>query len=251
MPDGLVGVADSFRAAVGGSSFPRVFAGLGPERISPVDPPDPGEIGSDVVRRARSGIVKITGEAASCSRGQEGSGMVVATGRVVTNAHVVAGVRRPRVQVAGTGRRYPARVVLFDARRDLAVLAVPSLGARPLPLGEDLERGDPAVVGGFPNDGPFKASAARVRSVITAAGEDIYGKPGAERQVYSLYVTVRPGNSGGPVVDAQGRVVGVVFAKSLEDKATGYALTMAEAGPVIAKGVAATRSVGTGACAVG
>jgi S1-C subfamily serine protease len=195
--------------------------------------------------------VKITGEATSCGRGQEGSGAVIAPHRVVTNAHVVAGVTNPRVQVGGTGRRYLASVVSFDARRDLAVLSVPGLKTAAIPLGSDLSRGDPALVAGFPNDGPFHASAARVRQLIRARGEDIYGQPGAVRAVYSLYVTVQPGNSGGPVLNAKGQLVGVVFAKSLDDKATGYALTLGESRSTIEQGATATAPVGTGGCANG
>jgi S1-C subfamily serine protease len=251
VPSRLAGVADAFRGAVGGSTFPRVFAGVGPERISPIQAPDSAVVRTAAVAHAERSIVKITGEAPSCGRGQEGSGVVVAFERVVTNAHVVAGVRRPKVQVGGTGKRYSAKVVAFDSRRDLAVLAVPDLPSAPLPLGGEMDRGDDAVVAGFPHDGPFVASAARVRSVLRASGEDIYGRPGAVREVYSLNASIEPGNSGGPVLTPAGDVVGVVFAKSLDDSSTGYALTLTEARPVIQRGIAADSSVSTGACAVG
>jgi S1-C subfamily serine protease len=248
VPPQFVGVADTFRDAVGGSTFPRVFAGVGPERISPVSEPDPQVLNTAAVVKARRSIVKITGEASSCGRGQEGSGAIIAPQRVITNAHVVAGVTNPLVQVGGTGRRYAARVVSFDARRDLAVLAVPSLRTGALQLGTDLRRGDPAVVAGFPNDGPFRASAARVRSIVRASGEDIYGRPGAVREVYSLFVKVQPGNSGGPVLNSSGQVVGVVFAKSLDDEATGYALTMEESRAAIEAAPQLRSQVSTGGC---
>jgi S1-C subfamily serine protease len=251
VPSQFVGIADTFRDAVGGNAFPRVFAGVGPERIAPVLAPDPQVLSSAAVVKARRSVVKITGEASSCGRGQEGSGVIIAPQRVVTNAHVVAGVTNPRVQVGGTGRRYPARVVSFDSRRDLAVLAVPALKTDPLPLGTDLRRGDPAVVAGFPNDGPFRASAARVRSIVRASGEDIYGRPGAVREVYSLFVQVQPGNSGGPVLNSAGQVVGIVFAKSLDDESTGYALTLDEARGVIEAGQRLKQQVSTGGCTNG
>jgi S1-C subfamily serine protease len=250
-PDALVSLADTFRSVVGGTSFPRVFSGVGPESISPISPPDTAAIDERAIRAVRDGIVKITGEATACGRGQEGSGAVVARERVVTNAHVVAGVRRPNVQISGTGRRYQASVVAFDPRRDLAVLAVPGLPSAPLDYGEALQRGDDAVIAGFPRNGPFLASAARVRSVLRATGEDIYGDAGAVREVYSLYARVEPGNSGGPVLTPDGDLVGVVFAKSLDDANTGYALTLAEAEPVIQAGITARRAVGTGDCAAG
>ena len=251
VPSQFVGIADTFRDAVGGNTFPRVFAGVGPERIAPVLAPDPQVLSSAAVVKARRSVVKITGEASSCGRGQEGSGVIIGPQRVVTNAHVVAGVTNPRVQVGGTGRRYPARVVSFDSRRDLAVLAVPSLRTDPLPLGTDLRRGDPAVVAGFPNDGPFRAAAARVRSIVRASGEDIYGRPGAVREVYSLFVQVQPGNSGGPVLNSAGQVVGIVFAKSLDDESTGYALTLDEARGVIEAGQRLKSAVSTGGCTNG
>lgn len=251
VPTGMVGVADRFREAVGSSNFPRVFAGVEPEDIAPVGAPDPGLSDSEAVTRARRAVVKITGEANSCGRGQEGSGAVIAPQRVVTNAHVVAGVDEPRVQVGGEGPRLRARVVHFDPTRDLAVLAVPKLRVKPLPLTGDLERGEDAVVVGFPNDGPFKVSPARVRSIVRASGEDIYGNEGAIREVYSLYVKVRPGNSGGPVLDPSGNVVGVVFAKSLDDPDTGYALTMDEAREAIEAGAAKSEKVSSGNCASG
>lgn len=251
VPDRLVALAKTFREAVAGSTFPRVFAGVAPEQILPVPAPDGGAMSSAVLARALRSIVKITGEARTCGRGQEGSGFVVGGERVATNAHVVAGVRTPTVQVAGSGRRYDARVVLFDPKRDIAVLAVPGLRAPALAMGSDLSRGADSVVAGFPRNGPFLATPARVRSVIEATGEDIYGQPGVSRRVYSLYAQVEPGNSGGPLLAADGSLAGIVFAKSLDDPTTGYALTMAESRPDLAAGIAATDRVNTGGCAVG
>jgi S1-C subfamily serine protease len=250
MPPSFIGVANAFRTAVGDSGFPRVFAGVGPERIAPVAPPSSNVMSGTVLNRVRRSVVKITGQA-SCGQGQEGSGAIIGNQRVITNAHVVAGVRNPSVQVNGSSRKYRAMVVQFDPRRDVAILAVPELIGRVLPLGQDLEHADSAVVAGYPNDGPFRAVPARVRAVERANGEDIYGGKGAEREVYSLFVTVEPGNSGGPVLDPKGEVTGVVFAKSLDDANTGYALTLNEVRPVIQAGLSANQRVSTGACALG
>ena len=104
---------------------------------------------------------------------------------------------------------------------------------------------------GFPLDGPYRLDAARVREVVDARGSDIYGQPGTSREVYSLYAQVRPGNSGGPLLSTDGRVVGVVFAKSLDDASTGYALTMDEAQPVLDAASTASTPVDTGACVAG
>jgi S1-C subfamily serine protease len=250
VPDRVVGMANTFRGVVAGSTFPRVFAGVGREDIIPVTPPDGGVMSRAAIENAEQSIVKIVGEA-NCNRGQEGSGVVVSPERVVTNAHVVAGVRRPRVQVGGEGRRYQAYVVAFDPDRDVAVLAVPDLDAPAIGLGHDLDRADDAVIAGFPNNGPFVASPARIRAVLRARGEDIYGQPGVIRQVYSLYGQVEPGNSGGPVLSPDGRIAGVVFAKSLDDASTGYALTLGEVMPVIREGVTSQDPVSTGTCAAG
>jgi S1-C subfamily serine protease len=240
-----------FREVLDREGFPRVFDGLEAERIAPVAPPDPAVAQSQGVRDAADSIIKITGVAEACNRGQEGSGWVVAPERVVTNAHVVAGMKSATLRVHGTGRSYTGRVVLFDSRRDLAVLAVPGLQAAPLRQGPDLVRGDTGVVAGFPLDGPYQLDAARVREVVDARGSDIYGQPGTSREVYSLYAQVRPGNSGGPLLAPDGRVVGVIFAKSLDDDRTGYALTIAEAQPDLAAAASASSTVSTGSCVAG
>jgi S1-C subfamily serine protease len=251
VPTQLDGMAESFQSAVDDSTFPRVFAGVAPEQITTVQAPDAALVDTAAVVKAQKSIVKITGEATSCGHGQEGSGSVIALHRVVTNAHVVAGVTNPSVQVGGVGRQYPAKVVAFDPQRDIAVLSVPGLPTKPLTLGTDLGKSQSAVVAGFPNDGPFRASAARVRSIIRASGEDIYGTPGTVREVYSLFVTVEPGNSGGPVLDEKGEMVGVVFARSLDSATTGYALTLDEAKSTILAGAARNSQVSSGGCVNG
>jgi S1-C subfamily serine protease len=251
MPSQTGRVFAGFRSLLDAEGFPRVFEGFGPELIRPVDPPDASSGQTAAVRRAAGSVVKITGDAESCSRSQEGSGWVLADDVVVTNAHVVAGVRHPTVRVAGRGARLSATVVVFDPVKDLAVLDVEGMDAPPLERAADLSRGDDAVVAGFPLNGPYRVEPARVRDVITARGEDIYGERQSVRLVYSLFAKVRPGNYGGPLLDERGRVVGTVFAKSLDDDDTGYALTMQESRSVLAKGLVATKQVSTGACAAG
>ena len=237
-----------FRSVLDREGFPRVFDDIASEPIAPVAPPN-GELAAGRgVAAAAGSIVKINGVAESCNRGQEGSGWVVAPERVVTNAHVVAGVSFENVRIGGTGRSYAARVVLFDPRRDLAVLSVPGLPAPALMQGPDLKRSAGAVVAGFPLDGPYRVNSARVRDVLTARGADIYGNPGVSREVYSLFARVEPGNSGGPLLSPTGDVVGIVFAKSLDDDQTGYALTLDEARPVLDAASSSSRPVSTGAC---
>ncbi|MCI3926167.1 MarP family serine protease [Paenibacillus sp. TRM 82003] len=242
-------------AAAQASGFPRVFAGLDAEPIAPVDPPAPAVPDTPGLRAAQSSVVKVTGVADDCARGLEGSGFVAervgGAARVVTNAHVVAGVDDPLVQPQGAGRRYPATVVAYDPARDLAVLDVPGLDVPALPRTPELGRGDAAVVAGFPLDGPYTLATARVRQVISAQGRDVYDAADVVRRVYSVYSQVQPGNSGGPLLTEDGRVAGVVFAKSLDDPYTGYALTPVELDAVLAEAGASTAVVPTGACTTG
>lgn len=237
-----------FRTVLDRNGFPRVFEGLSPEPIQAVDPPDGAASAAPAIREAARSVVKITGVAEACNRGQEGSGWVASPEKVMTNAHVVAGMNAARVQAGGEGRSYPATVVVFDPERDLAVLEVPGLQAPALKEGGPLNTGDSAVVAGFPLDGPFRLDPARLRRTLTATGSDIYGQPGVSREIYSLFTRVEPGNSGGPLLSESGKVVGVVFAKSLDDESTGYALTLKEAQPVLDAAPVATNRVSTGGC---
>ena len=249
MPEQTGDVFAGFRGFLSSQGFPQVFGGLAPEPITPIQQPDPGVASSSAVAKAKSSVIKITTASESCQRGQEGSGCVLSPGRVVTNAHVVAGADLVRVQ--GRDQMLAGRVIVFDPERDLAVLSVPGLEASALPLGTELSRGDSAAVPGYPLDGPYRVVSARVRAVLDARGLDIYGRDRVLREIYSLNTKVQPGNSGGPVLDDRGRVVGVVFAKSLEDENTGYALTLDEARPVLDKAATAQRPVDTGACIAG
>jgi S1-C subfamily serine protease len=249
VPEETGQVFASFRGFLSSQGFPQVFGDLAPEPITPVQDPDPAVARSQAIRSAGRSVVKVTTQSQSCQRGQEGTGWVLSPGRIVTNAHVVAGADEVRVQ--GGDQVLRARVVVFDSRRDLAVLSVPGLLLPPLPLGGELKRGDSAAVPGYPLDGPYRVVSARVRAQLDARGLDIYGRERVVREIYSLAATVQPGNSGGPLLDTNGQVVGVIFAKSLEDDSTGYALTLAEAKPVLDEAAAAGAEVDTGACVAG
>ncbi|HEY4315841.1 MAG TPA: MarP family serine protease [Actinomycetes bacterium] len=249
MPDRARTLFSSFRRVLDDSELPPVFSGLAPETIRSVPPPDGTITGTPAVRAAGRSVVKVVGTAESCSRTLDGSGFVFAPQHVLTNAHVVAGVDRPTVRLASGDQRYDARVVLFDSKRDLAVLYVPDLRLPALDLSDGANRGDEAVVAGYPGGGPFRLVAARIRNEINATGPDIYHRTEVTRDLYALYADVEPGNSGGPLLDLKGRVDGVVFAKSLDDPKTGYALTTDEARGDMAAGRDATTEVGTGACA--
>lgn len=251
VPPSASGLVDEVTQALDRGGFPRVFEGLEPEPISSVAPPD-GALASDPeIRQALDSVLHVRAESAQCRQAQVGSGWVVSPGRVVTNAHVVAGSDNVTVSVRGTGRDRQARVVAYDPARDVAVLDVPGLRAPRLPQGAPLASGDAAALAGFPGDKGLWVGGARVRDVITARGEDVYGRPGVVRDVYSLRAQVRRGASGGPVLDPDGEVVGMVFATSLDDPDTGYALTLGEIRPVLRQGIASSSAVSTGACASG
>jgi S1-C subfamily serine protease len=247
MPSPLREVGDGVRRFVDRSDFPEVLGALGSTHIVTVAPPDTGLAATPVVRRVKPSVVKVYSDAPSCDRESEGSGFVYAPGRVMTNAHVVAGGRSVRVVTnAGTWR---ARVVVYDPHRDVAVLAVPGLTARSLAFAAATAKtGQDAVVLGYPKDGPFDAEAARVRGQQQIRGDDIYGNSGDIRRVYAVRALVRSGNSGGPLIDTSGRVLGVVFASAIDSADTGFVLTAAEVSPDARAGRTATATVGTESC---
>ncbi len=240
----------SFADVLDRSGFPQVFAPFTQEHIANVPAPDPKVLNQPGVRSARNSIVKIVGNAPSCGKQIEGSGFVYAPQHVMTNAHVVGGVTRPTVQIGGEGRLYRATVVLFDPTSDVAVLYVPGLDSTPLKFDSSGNSGDNAVVAGFPEDGGFTPVAARIRQEIEAQGQDIYQRGSATRDIFSLYAQVLQGNSGGPLLTTGGEVYGVVFAKSLEDASTGYALTAHQVAPDAQQGENATNRVDTQGCAI-
>ncbi|MFZ4192045.1 MarP family serine protease [Streptomyces pseudogriseolus] len=240
-----------FSSVLAQNGFPQVFSPFANEPITDVSPPDPALAGSPVAARAQRSIVKVTGTATSCGKVLEGTGFVFDDRRVMTNAHVVGGVDEPVVQIGGEGRRYDATVVLYDWKRDIAVLDVPDLDAPVLRFAtEDASSGDGAIVAGFPENGAYDVRAARLRGRITANGPDIYHRGTVRRDVYSLFATVRQGNSGGPLLTPQGEVYGVIFAKSLDDAETGYALTVDEIREDIARGRSAAQEVDSDKCAL-
>lgn len=250
MPDQARGLFTALRNTFDQSVFPEVFAGIATPEIVPVSPPDGDLATLPVATRVRSSVVEVVTSAASCGRGSTGSGFVYAPGRIMTNAHVVAGADQVSVLVGGVGRPLEADVVLFDPAGDVAVLNVPGLAAPVLPFASSpARRGDGAIVIGFPGGGNYTVNSGRVREVIDARGSDIYDASAVTREIYALRTTVRPGNSGGPMMDERGRVLGVVFAASSDDPETGYALTASEVAGDAAEGALASVPVDTGACA--
>jgi len=246
MPDGATDVLDAFNKVLDTNLFPRYLEPFENETIKAVGSPDPTSLNTPGVRAAAGSVVKILGSA-SCNRGIEGSGFVYANDRVMTNAHVVAGVTDPFVVIGQ--RRVRADVVLFDPKLDIAVLAAPGLGLSPIPFDESGKAGDPGAVLGYPENGPFDARAARIRMKQRLRSPDIYDEGQVVRQTFSIRSLVRSGNSGGPLVSEEGKVLGVIFAASVTDRSTGYALTASQVGADAQLGQNATSEVSTGDCA--
>jgi len=247
MPDSAEDVLGSLDDVVGSRSFPEYLEPFVQEEIEPVPAPDSDVLRDRDIRRAGRSVVKVLGDASQCARGLEGSGFVYAPGRVMTNAHVVAGVSSVWVESRSSGQLV-GEVVLYDDDLDVAVLAVDGLDEPALAFDETASAGDRAAVLGFPENGPFSDEAARVRSKEQLRSPDIYGEGTHPREVLAFRSMVRPGNSGGPLVSAGGGVYGVIFAASVADASTGYALTAEQVGDLATTGVAADQPVSTGDC---
>jgi hypothetical protein len=168
------------------------------------------------VERAAGSVVKVLGTA--CGLGVQGSGWIAADGVVVTNAHVVAGQDDTTVQVRGEGPRLDAQAIWFDSRNDLAILRVPGVsGVAALRLDVGAEEGASAAILGFPENGPYDVEAGRLGQTSTVVSQDAYGRGPVRRTITAVRGLVRSGNSGGPMVDAAGRVVTTIFAASVSD----------------------------------
>jgi S1-C subfamily serine protease len=238
-----------FRHLLDRSPYAQVFGALGLNGSANVPPPDKAVLAWPAVKRDRGSIVKITGEArTTCDRSLEGSGFVISPRHVLTNAHVVAGMTTGPYVGHGAGNVLPARVVLFDWNTDVAILYVPGLRAPPLRFAGQAARGSGAVVAGYPENGGFRAAAARVGSQWSANGPNIYQTGTVTRAIYAVRAMVEPGNSGGPLLARNGKVYGVIFAASTTARDTGFALTASAVRADVLAGGHATASVSTRGC---
>lgn len=234
----------SLNKLINPNGFPQVFRGFEPNPTGPVNLPSLGSL-APVVRAAEPSVVKVEGT--GCGGIVEGSGFVVASGEIATNAHVVAGVASPKV-IDANGI-HNTRVVWFDPNVDLAVLKVSNLAGKPLQITSAEEPGNtPAAVLGYPGGGGFDAQPAAIIDHFTALGRNIYGQGTTARDVYSVRAKVIPGNSGGPLLGTNGQVLGIVFATSTTYNNVGYVLTGHQVAGELATAEHATGTVGTGAC---
>jgi len=248
LPGGADRLLETFSALVDSAAFPRYLEPFAPERIKSVEPPSAGIAQRRQVVAAADSVVKVLGSATDCDRTVEGSGFVYAPGRVMTNAHVVAGVSEPVVQVGDDD--LAAEVVYYDPDVDVAVLSVPELQAPALQFDDQAESGDNVAVLGYPENGPYDVQPARVRDEQLLRSPNIYGEDTVMRDTYSIFGLVRQGNSGGPLVNRRGVVIGVIFAASVTDADTGYALTSGQVERAADAGDSLLDPVGTGSCAL-
>jgi S1-C subfamily serine protease len=227
------------------NGFPQVFIGGEPSPSGPVALPALGDL-QTAVTKDRASVVKLEGQ--GCGGIVEGSGFVVGSNLVATNAHVVAGIHHPYVE--DDNGSHSGTVIWFDPNLDFAVLRVSNLAGKSLVISDKhVATGTPGVVLGYPGGGSFTANPAAVMDQFTAVGRDIYGRGQTSRDVYELRANVIPGNSGGPLVAKDGAVIGVIFAESTTYKHLGYALTTSQISDAINQAAARNRTVGTGQCA--
>ena len=232
------------RSTVIGNGIPTLLEGL---EQGPAVPVPNASTDTPALNRAAESVLRIAGTAYQCGQNQTGTGFVVSEDRVVTNAHVVAGVSQPVVEMPDGGAM-PGRVVYVDTKHDLAVLAVDGLQASALPLSQDLPGGSPAAFAGYPHGGPFQSKPATVQDITTVLVPDIYGNNASPEEIYRLAGDVQPGNSGGPLLTMDGQVAGVIFAKATADTEMGFAITMDDLTPVASQAASLSAPVSSGQC---
>ena len=245
-PEWLKTVPKRLSALLDTSGLPQVLEPFSRTPVVAVAAPDATLANDPVVASTEPSVVKIRAIAPSCQKVLEGSGFVLSPDRVMTNAHVVAGANS--VTVEASGNPYDATVVSYDPTVDIAILSVPNLPSGPLAFADtSVTSGTQAIVMGYPGGGGFVATPARIRELIELSGPDIYRSATVNREVYTVRASVEQGNSGGPLIDPNGQVLGVVFGAAVDDNDTGFVLTAKEVAAQLAH-IGDTAPVATGEC---
>src|SRR3984885_7599686 len=226
-PEWLKTVPKRLSTLLDTSGLPQVLEPFSRTPVVAVAAPDAALANSPVVASTEPSVVKIRAIAPSCQKVLEGTGFVLSPDRGMTNAHVVAGANS--VTVEASGNPFDATVVSYDPTIDIAILAVPNLPPGPLAFAAGpVASGTDALVMGYPGGGGFAATPARIRELIELSGPDIYRSATINREVYTVRASVEQGNSGGPLIDLNGQVLGVVFGAAVDDNDTGFVLTAKE-----------------------
>jgi S1-C subfamily serine protease len=245
-PEWLKTVPKRLSALLDTSGLPQVLEPFSRTPVVAVAAPDSTLANNPVVAATQPSVVKIRAIAPGCQKVLEGSGFVLSPDRVMTNAHVVAGANS--VTVEASGNPYDATVVSYDPTVDIAILSVPNLPPGPLAFANNpATSGTEAIVMGYPGGGGFVATPARIRELIELSGPDIYRSTTVNREVYTVRASVEQGNSGGPLIDLNGQVLGVVFGAAVDDNDTGFVLTAKEVAAKLAH-IGDTTPVATGEC---
>ncbi|HIW92062.1 MAG TPA: MarP family serine protease [Candidatus Corynebacterium avicola] len=227
-PSWLESLPSQTASFFGDSGFPVITDPFTDIPDTEVDAPDNALTNTAAVQQARPSVVRVVGEAEQCNRILQGTGFAIDDDLVMTNAHVVAGTGN--VMLETTEGEASAQVVYYNPEEDIALVrttdgtTLPPLNWSEAPG----EHNQDAIVMGFPLGGDFQATPARIREQFVVSGPDIYAATRVDREAYTLRGTVVQGNSGGPLIDTEGNVLGLIFGAAVGDSETGYALTKDE-----------------------
>jgi S1-C subfamily serine protease len=248
LPERFKDAAQKIQNVITYSPLPEVFKSLVESRITP------NQLESDVaipeiVTKSVASTVRIDGIAESCSAAMVGTGFIVSPERVITNAHVVAGVKEPVITLFNSQTQLGGRVIAIDRKKDIAIIFVPGLTGEKLTFIGPVTPNEIGFVVGYPNGGNLRTMPVSVTSEFESIGTDIDGNGETRREVIVFGGDVKPGNSGGPLLNDQGQVLGVVFAADAENKNTGYALAPSEVAKLVSETSSVMQAIETGECA--
>jgi S1-C subfamily serine protease len=248
LPERFKNAAQKIQNVITDSPLPEVFKSLVESRITPTQLESDVAI-PEIVTKSVASTVRIDGIAESCSAAMVGTGFIVSPERVITNAHVVAGVKEPVITLFNSQTQLGGRVIAIDRKKDIAIIFVPGLTGEKLTFIGPVTPNEIGFVVGYPNGGNLRTMPVSVTSEFESIGTDIDGNGETRRDVIVFGGDVKPGNSGGPLLNDQGQVLGVVFAADAENKNTGYALAPSEVAKLVSETSSVMQAIETGECA--
>jgi S1-C subfamily serine protease len=248
LPERFKDAAQKIQNVITDSPLPEVFKSLVESRITPTQLESDVAI-PEIVTKSVASTVRIDGIAESCSAAMVGTGFIVSPERVITNAHVVAGVKEPVITLFNSQTQLGGRVIAIDRKKDIAIIFVPGLTGEKLTFIGPVTPNEIGFVVGYPNGGNLRTMPVSVTSEFESIGTDIDGNGKTRREVIVFGGDVKPGNSGGPLLNDQGQVLGVVFAADAENRNTGYALAPSEVAKLVSETSSVMQAIETGECA--